>query len=50
METRTPKKVLVATDFSVGSDEGFEKSVDAVVAIEKQLGIYELSQFTPRSE
>ncbi len=28
-------------------DEGFEKSVDQVAAIEKQLGIYELSQFTP---
>jgi hemerythrin-like domain-containing protein len=28
-------------------DEGFEKSVDEVATIEKQLGIYELSQFTP---
>ncbi|HTQ81229.1 MAG TPA: hemerythrin domain-containing protein, partial [Thermoanaerobaculia bacterium] len=27
--------------------EGFEKSVDRVAAIEKQLGIYELAQFTP---
>jgi len=28
-------------------DEGFERSVDQVAAIEKQLGIYELAQFTP---
>lgn len=34
------KKVLGA--------EGFEKSVDQVATIEKQLGIYELQQFTPR--
>ncbi len=34
------KKVLGA--------EGFEKSVDEVAAIEKQLGIYELAQFTPK--
>jgi hemerythrin-like domain-containing protein len=29
-------------------DEGFEKSVDQVTTIERQLGIYELAQFTPR--
>ncbi len=29
-------------------DEGFEKSVDQVASIEKQLGIYDLAQFTPR--
>jgi hemerythrin-like domain-containing protein len=29
--------------------EGFEKSVDQVAAIEKQLGIYDLSQFTPKT-
>ena len=29
-------------------DEGFEKAVDQVAAIEKQLGIYELDQFTPK--
>jgi hypothetical protein len=28
-------------------EEGFEKSVNRVAAIEKQLGIYDLSQFTP---
>jgi hypothetical protein len=28
-------------------DEGFERSVDQVAAIEKQLGIYDLRQFTP---
>ena len=28
-------------------DEGFEKSVDQVATIEKQLGIYDLAQFTP---
>jgi hemerythrin-like domain-containing protein len=30
-------------------DEGFVKSVDQVTRIEKQLGIYELAQFTPRT-
>ena len=29
-------------------EEGFEKTVDQVAAIEKQLGIYELSRFTPK--
>ena len=29
-------------------DEGFEKAVDQVAGIEKQLGIYELDQFTPK--
>ena len=29
-------------------EEGFEKTVDQVAAIEKQLGIYELTQFTPK--
>jgi hypothetical protein len=31
-----------------GSD-GFENMVNKVAAIEKQLGIYELSQFTPNA-
>jgi hemerythrin-like domain-containing protein len=30
-------------------DEGFEKTVDQVAQIEKQLGIYELDQFTPKT-
>jgi hemerythrin-like domain-containing protein len=30
-------------------DEGFERTVDQVAAIERQLGIYDLSQFTPRT-
>ena len=29
-------------------DEGFEKTVDKVAGIEKQLGIYDLAQFTPK--
>ena len=29
-------------------DEGFEKTVDQVAAIEKQLGIYDLDRFTPK--
>lgn len=29
-------------------DHGFNKTVDRVAAIEKQLGIYDLAQFTPR--
>jgi hemerythrin-like domain-containing protein len=29
-------------------DEGFEKTVDQVAAIEKQLGIYDLQKFTPQ--
>jgi hypothetical protein len=28
-------------------EDGFEKTVDRVAAIEKRLGIYELSKFTP---
>jgi hemerythrin-like domain-containing protein len=34
-------------EHKVLGDEGFEKSVAQVEAIEKQLGIYDLSQFTP---
>jgi hemerythrin-like domain-containing protein len=30
-------------------DEGFEKMVDRVAAIEKTLGIYDLAQFTPKA-
>jgi hemerythrin-like domain-containing protein len=30
-------------------DEGFEKNVARVAAIEKQLGIYDLTQFTPKT-
>jgi hemerythrin-like domain-containing protein len=29
-------------------DEGFEKTVDQVAAVKKQLGIYDLAQFTPK--
>ena len=29
-------------------DEGFEKTVNQVAAIEKHLGIYDLDQFTPK--
>jgi hemerythrin-like domain-containing protein len=29
-------------------DEGFEKTVDQVAVLEKQLGIYDLDQFTPK--
>jgi hypothetical protein len=29
-------------------DERFEKSVDQVATIEKQLGIYDLTPFTPK--
>jgi hemerythrin-like domain-containing protein len=29
-------------------DEGFEKTVDQIAAIEKKLGIFDLDQFTPR--
>jgi hypothetical protein len=32
----------------VGSDEGFEKMVEQVAVIEKQLGIYELQMFTAK--
>ncbi len=31
------------------SNEGFEKNVDEVTAIERELGIYDLAQFTPRT-
>ena len=36
-------------EHKVLGDEGFEKSVAQVERIEKQLGIYDLWQFTPRS-
>ena len=29
-------------------DEGFEKTVDQVATVEKQLGIYDLAQFTAK--
>ncbi len=50
----TPKEVLSLGDrmeeleHKVLGDEGFEKSVDQVAALEKQLGIYDLNQFTPQ--
>lgn len=31
----------------VFGEEGFQKTVEGVAAIEKQLGIYDLAQFTP---
>lgn len=36
-------------EHKVLGEEGFEKSVDRVAAIEKGLGIYELAQFTPKA-
>jgi hemerythrin-like domain-containing protein len=36
------------TEHKVLGDEGFERSVNKVANIEKQLGIFELQQFTPR--
>ncbi len=35
-------------EHKVLGEEGFERSVDKVAAIEKQLGIFDLKQFTPR--
>jgi len=35
-------------EHKVLGDEGFEKNVAAVEAIEKTLGIYALAQFTPK--
>jgi hemerythrin-like domain-containing protein len=35
-------------EHKVLGDEGFERSVDQVMSIEKQLGIYDLNQFTPK--
>lgn len=49
----TPREVLNLGDRMEESehqalgDEGFEKTVDQVATIEKQLGIYDLKQFTP---
>lgn len=49
----TPKQVEALGDkmeedeHKVLGDEGFEKTVDQVAVIEKQLGIYDLKQFTP---
>ena len=36
-------------EHKVLGEEGFERSVDKVAAIEKQLGIFDLNQFTPRT-
>jgi hemerythrin-like domain-containing protein len=36
-------------EHKVLGDEGFERSVDKVMKIETQLGIYDLKQFTPRA-
>ncbi|HEU4753004.1 MAG TPA: hemerythrin domain-containing protein [Armatimonadota bacterium] len=50
----TPRQVealgerMEQDEHKVLGDEGFERSVDQVAAIEKQLGIYDLKQFTPR--
>jgi hemerythrin-like domain-containing protein len=50
----TPKQVSALGDrmeedeHKVLGDEGFEKSVAQVAAIEKALGIYDLKQFTPK--
>jgi hemerythrin-like domain-containing protein len=50
----TPRQVESLGDRMEGDEqkvlghEGFERSVAQVAAIEKQLGIYELGQFTPR--
>jgi hemerythrin-like domain-containing protein len=49
----SPKQVAALGDrmeedeHKVLGDEGFERTVDQVAAIEKQLGIYDLKQFTP---
>jgi hemerythrin-like domain-containing protein len=49
----TPRQVEALGDrmeedeHKVLGDEGFEKTVDQVAVIEKQLGIYDLKQFTP---
>jgi hemerythrin-like domain-containing protein len=39
---------MEAGERKILGNEGFERSVDQVVAIEKQLGIADLNQFTPR--
>jgi hemerythrin-like domain-containing protein len=50
----SPKEVEALGDkmeedeHKVLGDEGFERSVDQVTNIEKQLGIYDLAQFTPK--
>jgi hemerythrin-like domain-containing protein len=50
----TPKQVeslgdrMEEDEHKVLGDEGFEKSVALVETLEKQLGIYDLSQFTPK--
>jgi hemerythrin-like domain-containing protein len=36
------------SEHKVLGDEGFERSVDKVAALERQLGIYDLKQFTPK--
>ena len=35
------------TEHKLFGEDGFEKYVDEVAGLEKQLGIYDLAQFTP---
>jgi hemerythrin-like domain-containing protein len=50
----TPRQVEALGDkmeedeHKVLGNEGFEKSVDKVASIEKALGIYDITQFTPK--
>jgi hemerythrin-like domain-containing protein len=51
----TPRQIEALGDkmeedeHKVLGDEGFERSVDKVASIEKELGIYDLAQFTPKA-
>ena len=35
-------------EHSLFGEDGFERNVDRIAAIERDLGIYDLSQFTPK--
>ena len=49
-EVETLGERMEEDEKKVLGDEGFEKSVEQVAAIEKQLAIYDLRQFTPKAK
>jgi len=51
-ETLSPKVIqglYEKKEHQLFGEDGFEKMVDQVAGLEKGLGIYDLSQFTPKT-
>jgi len=47
-EFDSPGEDFEKKEYTLLGQDGFEKVVDKVAAIEKRLGIYDLAQFTPK--